>query len=260
MGIQDDYILSLAEQDKRMDDRKFDEFRKIEIVKNPIEKPEGSARVKIGNTDVLVGIKMDVGEPFADKPDEGILMVNAEFSPLASKRFELGPPKEDSIELSRVVDRGIRESGAIDAKKLCIEEGEKVWMVFVDISILNHDGNLIDACGLAAMAALVEAKIPEYDGEKVDWEKKTSKNLPLKYKPIPVTTYKLVDHKKKITKLILDPTEDEEETAESRLTVTTMENGNVCSLQKGGSIFTEDEVMQAVEISLKRGNELRKMI
>jgi len=260
MGIQNEYITNMAVNDKRIDDRKFDEFRKIEVIKNPIEKPEGSARVRIGKTDVIAGVKMNIGEPFSDRPDEGILMVNSEFSPFASTQFELGPPKEDSIELARVVDRGIRESGTIDVKKLCVKEGEKVWMVFVDISIMNHDGNLIDACGLAAMAALSEAKMPEYDGEIVDWEKKTSKSLPIKYKPIPVTIHKIYDSKKKISKLLLDPTVEEEEAINSRLTVTTMENGNVCSLQKGGDVFTVDEIHQAVEISLKKGAELRKLV
>ena len=116
------YLLELAKKGLRIDKRKPDHYREIFIEKNPIEKPEGSARVKIGKTDVMVGVKMDVGEPFPDKLDEGILITGAEFSQLASSTFEGGPPREDSIELARVVHRGIRESGAIDTKKLCIKK------------------------------------------------------------------------------------------------------------------------------------------
>ncbi|MBU0530403.1 MAG: exosome complex protein Rrp42 [Candidatus Aenigmatarchaeota archaeon] len=259
MGLQERYVLKLIEDDKRIDGRKMDEYRKIEVIKTPTEKPEGSARVKMGNTDVIVGVKMDVGEPFSDRPDEGILMVNSEFSPLASPGFELGPPKEDSIELARVVDRGIRESGTVDVKKLCIKEGEKVWMVFVDINILNHDGNLIDASGLAAITALSIAKLPEYADEKVDYEKKTNKSVPLKYKPIPVTVCKLVDSRK-VGKLIIDPSLEEEAAVTSRLTVTTRDDGQVCSLQKGGDTMTIEEVQKAIELSLKKGEELRKLV
>lgn len=257
MGLQENYILKLAEQDKRMDDRKFDEYRKIEIIKNPIEKPEGSARVRIGKTDIIAGVKMAVGEPFSDRPDEGILIVNAEFSPLASTRFELGPPRENSIELSRVIDRGIRESGTVDVKKLCITEGEKVWMIFVDINILNHDGNLLDAAGLAAITALNNVKIPEYKDEKVNWEIKTKNSLPLNHQPIPVTIYKLAGNK---SRLILDPTLEEEDAIVGSITITSREDGNICAIQKGGTSMTIDEINKSIDISIKKGAELRKLI
>src|SRR3989339_763253 len=71
---------------------------------------DGSARVKIGNTEVLVGVKMTVGEPYPDSADEGNLMVSAELRPISSPRFENGPPKFNSIEIGRVTDRVLRES------------------------------------------------------------------------------------------------------------------------------------------------------
>jgi len=52
-------------------------------------------------------------------------MTNLELLPLASPMFESGPPREDAVELARVVDRGIRESESIDLSKLCITPGEK---------------------------------------------------------------------------------------------------------------------------------------
>jgi exosome complex component RRP42 len=254
MTIQAQYILSLAAKGLRSDGRKPDEFRKIEIEKNPIEKAEGSARVRIGKTDVIAGVKMEVGTPFPDRLDEGALMVSAELSPLASPYFEKGPPGENAIELARVVDRGIRESKAIDMKKLCIEEGEKVWMVCIDIQILNHDGNLIDASALAASVALLGAKIPEYDGKTVKYEKKTKK-LPVLFKPVPVTIAKVAGN------IFIDPSLDEEGAMGARLTITTKDNGNVCSLQKGGSepLFIED-IEKALDLAVEKSKELRKMI
>ena len=156
------YIRELLERGQRADGRALDEFRKVQLEIAPYEKPEGCAIATIGETRVMAGVKMEVGEPFADRPDEGVLMVNAEFSPLASPDFETGPPSVVSIELARVVDRGIRESGVVDLKKLCMIPKESVWIVCVDLQILNHDGNLIDAAALAAVAALLNAKIPEY--------------------------------------------------------------------------------------------------
>ena len=125
--IKRDYICKLAQQGKRVDGRKFDEYRKIEIETNVVKKAEGSAKVKIGNTQVLAGIKMDVGEPYLDSPESGVLTTAAELIPMASPDFESGPPQADAIELARVVDRGVRESEVVELDKLCIEPGENAY-------------------------------------------------------------------------------------------------------------------------------------
>ena len=86
-SIKRDYLAKLAQQGKRADNRKFDEFRNIQIETGVISKAEGSARVKIGNTQVIAGIKMDVGEPYSDSPESGVLTTAAELIPLASPDF-----------------------------------------------------------------------------------------------------------------------------------------------------------------------------
>jgi len=143
-------IEGLLEKGKRLDDRGLLDTREIKIEQGLIERAEGSARCLLGKSEVLAGVKVETGEPFPDTPNEGVMTVNAELVPLASPNFEPGPPDENSIELARVVDRGIRESHAIDTEKLCIEPGKKVFVVFVDVYVLNHDGNLIDCAALAA--------------------------------------------------------------------------------------------------------------
>ena len=255
MNVQNQYISSLAKSDRRLDGRKLDEIRKIKITKNPYEQPEGSAIVEIGDTKVLVGVKLGVGVPFPDTPKEGVLMVNAELSPVAHENFELGPPREEAIELARVVDRGIRESKCIDVEKLCIKEGELVWMVFVDIQPLSHYGNLIDAAGIAAITALANAKLPKLVEDKVAFGEKTSKSLPLKSIPIPVTFAHING------KMAADPSYSEEQAMIGRLTVTTDEKGNVCALQKGGpSGLTMENIEYALETSVKIGKEIRKLM
>src|SRR3990170_9020553 len=158
--LRKDYIYNLMIKGEREDGRKFDEYREITIETNVINKAEGSARVKIGETHLVVGVKIQPGTPFPDTPDQGVIITNLELIPLASPVFEAGPPWEDAIELARVVDRGIRESGAVDLSKLCITEGEKVWMVFIDVHVLDDGGNIMDAASLGATAALLTAKLP----------------------------------------------------------------------------------------------------
>lgn len=236
----------------RFDGRKLDEYRKIEIRYDVSETSEGSAQVKIGNTEVIAGVKLLVDKPYPDKPEEGSLMVGAELLPMSSPAFESGPPGIESIELARVIDRGIRESKAIDNKKLMIKKGEKVWIVSVDVCTINDAGNLLDASGIAALAAIKNTVFPEYDGEHVDYKKKTDKKLPIVKTPIAVTVYKLGNH------LFVDPTEDEQDVYDARLTVTITEDGGICALQKGGSgPLSETEVIKMIETAQKIAPKIR---
>jgi len=185
--------------------------------------------VRLGKTEVMVGVKVQLGEPFPDVPEQGVLTVNAELVPLASPTFEPGPPNEDAIELARVVDRGIRESKAIALEKLCVVPGKKVFIVFVDVYVLNHDGNLIDASAMAAFAALLNTKMRKYelkDGEVTIKPGYTP--LPVMNHPIAVTLAKIND------RLVADPALEEEPVMDARLTITTGKDGKICAVQKGG--------------------------
>lgn len=248
------YALELIQKGKRIDGRKFDEFRPIEIKENAIERAEGSAQVKIGETEVIVGVKLNLGEPFSDTPEQGILIVNAEFNPLASPDFEPGPPGEDAIELARIVDRGIRESECIELNKLCIKPGEKVWAVFVDIDIINHQGNLIDCAALAALTALTNAKMPKLEDEKIIREK-TENKLPVVFKPITLTVGKVGNT------LLLDPTLEEESVLEAKFSVATREDGKICAMQKQGKKeLTASEIEKIIDLAVEKSKEMRKLI
>lgn len=192
--VKQKQIAQLIAEGKRLDGRGLTDYREMKLEQGIIERAEGSARVLLGKTEVVVGTKVEMGEPFPDTPGEGVLTVNAELVPLASPGFEPGPPDENSIELARIVDRGIRESKAINVEKLVIEPGKKVFVVFVDVYVLNHDGNLIDASALAAMAALLNTKMANYeiDGDEVKI-KPGYEQLPIKRHPITVTCAKIGD-------------------------------------------------------------------
>jgi exosome complex component RRP42 len=254
--VKQKQIAQLIAKGKRLDGRTLTEYREINVEQGIIERAEGSARVLLGKTEVMVGTKIEIGQPFSDTPNEGVLTVNAELVPLASPTFEPGPPDENSIELARVVDRGIRESKAIDFEKLCIEPGKKVFVVFIDIYVLNHDGNLIDASALAALAALLNTKMPNYEIEDGEVKIKSGYTpLPIKKYPITVTFAKIND------KLVVDPWLEEEQVMEARLSMTISNDGNICAIQKGGSgYFAPKQVLEAAKIAKEKGEEIRKKL
>ena len=252
--MNNDYIRSLMEKGKRIDGRKLDQHRKISVTTGVSKNASGSARCKIGDTEVIVGVKFDMGEPYPDSPDEGTIMVTAELTPVASPHFEMGPPSVKAVELARVVDRGIRESKCIDFKKLCIKKGEKIWMAFIDLYPLNDDGNLVDACVLGVLKALQEAKFPKIVNDKVDHESKTTTGLKLSKLPILTTVYKIGNS------LLVDVNHKEEEAIDARLSIS-IANGNVYALQKGGDVpLTTDEIKKMVDIAIKKEKELVKFL
>ena len=212
---------------KRMDGRGFGDFRELTIKSNVLFKSEGSAEVWLGKSHVMVGVKVGTGTPFEDTPNEGVLMTNAEFTPIANAAWEPGPPNEASIELARVVDRGLRSANVLTTESLCIIPGKFVQIVFVDLYVLNYDGNLIDACSAGAVAALMVAKRPTFNVFEKE-AKPTGEKVPLIVckKPVAVSVIKIGDS------LILDPTADEEDVMDARLTVTFDEDDHICQAKR----------------------------
>lgn len=249
-------LLELLSKGKRLDGRGLLDYRSIRLETHVIEKAEGSARVSVGNTQVIAGVKVELGEPFPDTPDKGLLVVNAEVLPLASPYAEPGPPDEDAIELARVADRGVRESQMLNLPELALIPGRKVYAVFVDVSILNVDGNLFDTTSYAVVAALATSTVPKYtvlNGEA----KKTVETMPLPVQTIPVsvTIARIGDV------IIADPTSEEEAVMDARLTLTSDDRGNLCAGQKGqpGTLSFE-QVMFASQTARSKGEEIRELI
>lgn len=250
-------VINLINNGERTDGRSFQEYREIFLEAGAIEKSEGSARVKIGNTQLLVGAKPQIAEPFPDTPNLGVLMTNSELLPMASPSFEPGPPDEKSVELARVVDRCLREGQVVDLEKLTIIEGQKVWMIFVDIHVLDYDGNLMDAAVLGSVAAIINAKIPSasVEGNEISLDYQKMQPLPIKEKPLMCTFAKISNE------LIVDPTLEEENIMDARISVGMREDGSICAMQKGGEKpLTKDDIIKAINITREKTKELRKYL
>ncbi len=250
-------ITELLKQGKRVDGRALDEYRPISIETGAIPHANGSARVRIGDTEVVTGVKIQPDRPFPDMGDKGIFICTAEILPLAHPDIETGPPGPPIIELARVVDRGIRESGMIDVSQLVIEKDKSVVGIFADNSVTDHDGNLFDACAYASTAAVLTCKVPK-------WEMKDDvptlvegqeSDPPITTIPVSVTMGRIGDY------IIVDPTLEEWECLDARITITTNSDGNICALQKGGSDgFSFEQLIKCSEIAITKGKEIREII
>ena len=249
-------MLEALTRGKRLDGREYESYRNLEIEVGIIDKASGSAKVILGNTEVIAGVKVETGEPFEGLENKGALIMSAEVLPTASPHVEPGPPDEDAIELSRVVDRGVRESEMLDLDKLVLVPGKIVYTVFVDCSIINSDGNLLDATSYAVVAALSTSKFPIFemqDDKVVD----TGKTMPppITTIPISITAVKISES------VLLDPTTEEEACMDARITMTTQSDGSIVAVQKGFTgPFTFDQIISFSEIARIKGEEIRSKI
>ncbi len=254
--IERKYIKNNLKKNERIDGRGLWDFRDFNIESDIVASAEGSADVTLGETRIITGLKYDVGTPFPDLPDAGVCTVMAELLPLASPLFERGPPDEQSIELARVVDRGIRHADCIQTKKLCIKEKEAVYILFVDMYVINHSGNLIDCGGVSALATLISAHIPEGkwgDNGGVEWTgnylsgEDIVNELPL------VITYAKIDDI-----IFVDPSLPEELVSDGRISISVTED-KITSIQKSGkATFSFEEIRLLGEKSIQTGQKLRK--
>jgi exosome complex component RRP42 len=245
------HILDLAREGRRLDGRKPDDYRTIKIEPGFVASADGSALAHVGETSALCGIKLEPGKPFADTPNAGVLTTNAELIPLSSPTFEPGPPNPRAIEVSRVVDRAIRAAETIDLTKLCVTPGEKSWVCYVDVHILDHSGNLIDAGSLAALGALTHTTVPN----KRFGIAEADAPLSIQHYPLEVTFARLGET------IVVDPSFEEEQAAQGRLTIATDEAENIVAMQKGLiGAFSPEDVKSLVERAFQHAERHRRIV
>ena len=164
---QERYVLEALKHGVRGDGRRIDEIRDPKIILSPSE--YGYVEIEWGNTKLAVRVLAEIAKPYDDRPFEGIFTINTEISPMASPQFENGKNSDDEVLVSRIVEKAIRRSNALDLESLCIVAGSKVWAVRADVNFLDFDGGLIDACALGVMVALQHFRKPDVsiDGESI---------------------------------------------------------------------------------------------
>ncbi|KAL6228339.1 hypothetical protein ACLB2K_002289 [Fragaria x ananassa] len=245
------FIETALESGLRIDGRRPFDYRTVDI---KFGKDDGSAEVHLGQTHVMAFVTAQLVQPYRDRPNEGTLSIFTEFSPMADPSFEPGRPAEYAVELGRVIDRGLRESRAVDTESLCILSAKLVWAVRVDLHILDNGGNLIDAANIAALAGLLTFRRPECslggeNGQEViihPPEEREPLHLIIHHLPIAVT-FGFFSYESSV---VIDPTHHEEAVMGGRMTATLNSNGDVCAIQKaGGEGILQGVIMQCLRIA-----------
>ncbi|XP_070656283.1 exosome complex component RRP43 isoform X3 [Bos indicus] len=208
----------------------------------------------------------EFGAPPTDAPDKGYVAAvflsvpNVDLSPLCSSRFRSGPPGEEAQVASQFIADVIENSQIIQKEDLCISSGKLAWVLYCDLICLNHDGNILDACTFALLAALKNVQLPEVtiNEETALAEVNLKKKSYLNIRTHPVaTSFAVFDD----TLLIVDPTEEEEHLATGTLTVVMDEEGRLCCLHKpGGSGLTGAKLQDCMSRAVTRHKEVKKLM
>ncbi|KAG2450140.1 hypothetical protein HYH02_000243 [Chlamydomonas schloesseri] len=220
-----------------------------------------SATVAQGSTRVMAVVSAALEAPYPDRPSEGPLRFNVEFSPMASPAFEPGKPGEDAIQVARLIERGLRQSGAVDQEALCVVAGRKVWALRVDCHVLDHGGNLLDVCFLAALAALMAFRKPEVEvggesgSEIIVHPPEVREPVPLTIHHLPVAvTFALFQGG---DVLVADPTWREAAAAAGSCTIVMNPAQEVCCVHKADGIgLSPEQFMRCVRLAGRQAEEV----
>ncbi|BFU24431.1 3' exoribonuclease family protein [Entamoeba histolytica HM-1:IMSS-B] len=243
----------------RTDGRANIQFREIKCEKGVIDQANGSVRLCLGKTEVVVGVKCELGEPSVLTPESGRYNVLVK---------QVGTMTSRDVEIEKMILVSLENAGKDMLQELCVLKGKLCWIIYVDVVVVEDDGNVMDCTGLAVRAALLNTLIPivnvisgDSDTVQVDIDKDNVQFKKFKPESVPLCV-SLIQFEKEF---IADPSKVEEKCNGSEITTAITSNGKVCGIQKGGNgcFKTEemyDMIIQAQMIGLKLFKELDELL
>ena len=215
---------------------------------------EGSARAtQLMKRRVTARISCTVTAPLPDRKFDGIFTISSEFfSPMTSPAYEAGRQTEAEILLSRLLEKAVRRSGALDTESLCIVAGTSCFAVRADLHVLRHDGNVLDTSCVALMAALSHFRRPDFavgpgnGGGGNDGISSSGITIfdPGEREPVPLAmlhmplyvSFSLVDGGETV---LVDATATEEQIRQGEIIIAMNRQGDLCQMAKYGGVPTD---------------------
>ncbi|KAG8719618.1 hypothetical protein FRC08_002428 [Ceratobasidium sp. 394] len=258
--IQGDFVLAAlrASPPIRVDGRSPMQAREPELI---FGDELGWAECRMGKTRALANVSASMTRPRADRPYEGSITIHTELSPMASAIYETGRSSEEEVALTRMIEKIIRRSEAVDREALCILAGQQVWAVRLTIHILSDEGNILDCACLAAVAALRHFRRPDVEvvGDEVivhDPDERAPVPLSLHHTPYCVS-FAFLDEGLPV----LDPNHLETQLSQSSLNLALTPAREICTVQKaGGLALGADDMLHLVDLAARRAKELSTFV
>ncbi|KAL1839122.1 hypothetical protein VTJ49DRAFT_1853 [Mycothermus thermophilus] len=254
------FVTQALQENLRLDGRELDQYRPLEL---RFGDQHGVAEVTLGKTKVLARATAELTVPYPDRPLDGIFTISTELSPMASPSFEVNRPTETEILLSRLLEKTVRRSGALDTESLCLVAGKQCWSVRVDVHVLSHDGNLTDAACVAVVAALRHFRRPDTSiaqGVLTVYTPAEREPVPLSWLHSPFcVTWSFFGEEG--TTALLDATWLEEQVRVGSCTFSMNQHGEICQIAKLGGVPVDAvALLQCASVSLTRVKEISDLV
>lgn len=220
----------------RLDGRSCFDIRRSIVKTGVVSNCNGSAQVQSKNCNITIGVKVEVGAPSLDELDCGLVEINVDCSANASPKFEGRGGEELAQEIAIVLTNAIVPE--IDRKSLCISPGHKVWVVYIDVLILECGcaSQLLDLSALGIKAALQDTRVPKLIADEEDpndfvLSDQFEEYCPINTKDLPLllTLTRIHDQ------YVADVTEEEAAAGIARLTLAFDSEGRLSYTKKSGS-------------------------
>ncbi|KAK2836706.1 hypothetical protein Q7C36_014575 [Tachysurus vachellii] len=254
------YIMHGVRDDLRVDGRGCEDYRHMEIETDVVSNTDGSAKVRLGQTDILVGVKAEIGRPRPMVPDEGYLEFFVDCSANATPEFEGRGGEELGVELSNTLYKVFNNRHSVDLRSLCICPGEHCWVLYVDVLLLQCDGNLFDTMSIAIKAALFNTRIPrvhisegEEGGKEIELSDDPYDCMRLSVEHVPcIVTLSKIGHRH-----VVDATLQEKACSVASVLISVTHTGTVTCVRKlGGGSLDPDSIFEMTETGKRVGKML----
>ncbi|TCD64232.1 hypothetical protein EIP91_004334 [Steccherinum ochraceum] len=258
------YLERFLAENVRPDGRAFGEWRDVSLNVGSISTADGSALVRMGDTTIVCGVKAEIAEPELDRPEHGFLVPNIDLPALCSPKFKPGPPTEEAQVLSERLNEVLVAADVIPTTSLCIQSGKSAWVLYVDATCINYDGNVFDAALLAMVAALRNTRLPKttYNEETERTTCSRKERVALELTKIPISSsFGVFDS----TQILADPTTFEEPLLETNFSICLDDSGGIISvMQLGlgivGGNGNGDALLRCIEAARSRSAHIQTVL
>lgn len=165
--------------------------------------------------------------------------------------------------MSRLLEKTIRRTQALDTESLCLIAGEKCLNVRADLHVVSHDGNLLDASCASLVAGLLHFRRPDVtvEGEEVTvWGPREREPLKLSILHTPYcVTFNYYDtepgNNEKI--VLVDSNLLEEKVRSGEVTISVNKFGEVCQIAKyGGSPVDATVLLGWINVAVQKVKQI----
>lgn len=216
-----------------------------------------------GKTRVIAYVEAKMTKPPPERPLEGIITIHSEISPMASVDYEPGRPSEEEVTITRMLDKILRRSDAIDKESLCVVAGQRVWHLRLTVHCLADAGNMLDCACLAGIVAFKHFRKPEVEviGDEV------IVHSPLERSPVPLAIHHVpfcvtfAFFPDPTIRPVLDPSLLEQRLSTGQMSIALNAQREICVLQKAGGVpIPAEDVLRLIDIAVTVAKDLDKFV